>query len=68
MAMLFLFFKSGDPAVVGGGTGNYRPISLVFLVSKVLERIVHNALMEHVLEFLTGNLVFGWGVLPKRRF
>ena len=36
-------FKSGDPS----STANYRPISLLSLVSKVLERIVHNAFMDH---------------------
>ena len=30
--------------------GNYRPISLLSLVSKTLERIVHNTLMSHVIE------------------
>ena len=50
-------FKAGDPAVVG----NYRPISLLSLVSKVLERVVHNALMEHVLEHnLVSDRQFGF--------
>ncbi len=39
-------FKSGESAEVA----NYRPISLLPLVSKLLERQVHNALMQHVLE------------------
>ena len=30
--------------------GNYRHISLLSLVSKALERIVHNTLMSHVIE------------------
>lgn len=33
-------FKKGDPSEVG----NYRPISLLSLISKILERIVHNSL------------------------
>ena len=40
-------FKSGDPAVVG----NYRPISLLSLVSKALERIVHNTLISRYREW-----------------
>ena len=31
-------FKSGDPSV----TSNYRPLSLLSLVSKIMERIIHN--------------------------
>ena len=38
-------FKAGDPALAS----NYRPISLLSLVSKLLERFIHNALLEHVL-------------------
>ena len=37
------------------------PISLLSLVSKVLERVVHNALMEHVLEHnLVSDRQFGF--------
>ena len=39
-------FKSGDPAAVG----NYRPISLLSITSKLLERLIHNALLSHVIE------------------
>ena len=57
MSNVVPIFKSGDPAVVG----NYHPISLLSLVSKVLERIVHNALMEHVLEHnLVSDRQFGF--------
>ena len=38
--------KSGDPALAK----NYRPISLLSLVSKILERVVHEALLTHVLD------------------
>ena len=38
--------KSGDPSLVN----NYRPISLLSLTSKLLERIVHEALLIHVLK------------------
>ena len=36
--------KSGDPSLVN----NYRPISLLSLVSKILERIVHSNLMDYL--------------------
>ena len=39
-------FKAGDPTEVC----NYRPISLLSVTSKLLERIVHNALLDHVLK------------------
>ena len=39
-------FKSGDASQAS----NYRPKSLLSLVSKVLERLVHNAIMSHVLD------------------
>ena len=38
--------KDGDPSLVS----NYRPISLLSLSSKLLERLVHEALLVHVLE------------------
>ena len=37
-------FKSGDPTQVK----NYRPISLLWKISKVLERIIYNKLIDHV--------------------
>ena len=44
---VYLCNKAGDPALAS----NYRPISLLSLVSKLLERFIHNALLEHVLEY-----------------
>ena len=38
--------KGGDASL----TNNYRPISLLSLISKLLERLVHQALLGHVLE------------------
>ncbi len=51
-------FKAGDPKLAS----NYRPISLLSLLSKVLERIVHN----EVVEYLTFNLASG--VADLRQF
>ena len=50
-------YKSGDKA----DAGNYRPISLLSLASKLLERLVHNALMSHVLDHgLLADSQFGF--------
>ena len=38
-------YKVGDPSLVS----NYRPISLLSLPSKILERIVHNKLLDYLL-------------------
>lgn len=38
-------YKKGDASLVS----NYRPISLLSLVSKLLERLIHSALMAHVM-------------------
>ena len=37
--------KSGDPSLAS----NYRPISLLSLVSKVLERLIHSKLLNYIL-------------------
>ena len=37
-------FKHGDPSLVN----NYRPISLLSLLSKTLERYVHNHYLAHI--------------------
>ena len=37
-------FKSGDKSLVN----NYHPISLLCVLSKVLERIVYNQVMDHI--------------------
>jgi len=37
-------FKSGDPTLAK----NYRPISLLSVTSKVLERIIYNKIVDHV--------------------
>ena len=39
-------FKKGDT----GLASNYRPISLLSLVGKIQERLVHNSLLEHLLD------------------
>ena len=38
-------FKAGDPKLVS----NYRPISLLSLPSKLLERFIHNSLLDYIL-------------------
>ena len=48
-------FKASDPST------NYCPISLLFIISMILERPVHNSLMAHILEhdlLLTNQLGF----------
>jgi len=42
-------YKSGDKTSVT----NYKPISLLFIFSKVLERIVYNNIIEHVWQIST---------------
>jgi len=42
-------FKSGDNAIVS----NYRPISLLCIISKVIEKIIFNAITEFVSDSLT---------------
>ena len=37
-------FKTGDPSSIS----NYRPISLLSLISKVLEKIIHNRVMAYL--------------------
>ena len=50
-------YKSGDTAL----TSNYRPISLLLLCSKILERIIHNKLMKHLVEHhLLSDRQFGF--------
>ena len=52
-------FKSGDKSSVC----NYRPISLLCILSKVLERIVYNSMLKHVEGSLTKHQ---FGFLPNR--
>ena len=52
-------FKSGDRMMVS----NYRPISLLCVISKVLERLVYN----NIIHFLDGTFSkFQFGFLPGR--
>ena len=52
-------FKSGDRTMVS----NYRPISLLSIISKVLERIVYN----NIIHFLEGSFSDSqFGFLPGR--
>ena len=44
-------FKKGDKCC----PGNYRPISLLPAISKVLERVVHNKLSDFLRSWLTSN-------------
>ena len=59
-----VFKGKGDPCCVA----NYRPISLLSLPSKVLERIVHNRLLKYLRanNIHPVNLVFAL-VAPLRR-
>ena len=52
-------FKSGDRSAIK----NYRPISLLCIVSKVLERLVYDKILPFLLQQLT---VFQFGFLPNR--
>ena len=52
-------YKSGDKSLVS----NYRPISLLCILSKVLERIVYNNLLVYLKQTLT---VHQFGFLPGR--
>jgi len=52
-------YKSGNKSSVC----NYRPISLLCILSKVLERIVYNDTIEHVRQLSTN---YQFGFLPKR--
>lgn len=50
-------YKSGDPSYVS----NYRPISLLSLPSKILERLVHNRLSDYLhLNSLISTSQFGF--------
>ena len=51
-------FKSDEPSLVS----NYRSISLLSIVSKIQERVVHNSLMLHVLQhnFLSARQLASW--------
>ena len=52
-------YKAGDKTSVR----NYRPISLLSCTSKVLERIIYNKIINHVLESVTPEQ---FGFLPNR--
>ena len=54
-------FKSADPAL----PSNYRPISILPIVSKVLERHVYNLVSNH-LALSSPISAFQWGFMPKR--
>ena len=51
--------KSGDRTLVN----NYRPISLLCILSKVLERIIYNCIMNFMINSFTP---YQFGFLPKR--
>ena len=50
-ALVVPIFKKGDKCC----PGNYRPISLLPAISKVLERVVHNKLSDFLRSWLTSN-------------
>ena len=52
-------FKSGDKAAVT----NYRPISLLCSVSKLLERLVYNHLIDFIFSAISSSQ---FGFLPNR--
>ena len=59
MAYPFTIFKSGDKYSVR----NYRPISLLSVVSKVLERLVYNGMVD----FITNSIsTYQYGLLRGR--
>ena len=58
MANIVPVYKSGDPSLVS----NYRPISLLCCISKVLERCVYNYIYPLVKDCITENQ---FGFLPK---
>ena len=50
-------FKKGNASLVS----NYRPISLFSLVGKLLERVVHSALLDHIIkESIISDSQFGF--------
>ena len=56
---IILIFKSGNRSQVN----NYRPISLLCIISKVLEKIVYN----HIIGFLLNSIyIYQFGFLPGR--
>ena len=54
-------FKSSDPSL----PKNYRPISILPIVSKLLERHVHSLVFKHLLESHPIS-PFQWGFMPRR--
>lgn len=54
-------FKSADPAL----PSNYRPISILPIVSKVLERHIYNLVFDH-LAISSPISISQWGFMPNR--
>ena len=54
-----LFFNQGDKSLIQ----NYRPISLLCSISKVLERLIYNNIIEHVSSSISD---FQFGFLQHR--
>ena len=57
--MITPIFKSGDKASVS----NYRPISLLCCISKVLERLIYDKTIDFVVKSISSDQ---YGFLPKR--
>ena len=57
LAKAIPFFKYGDRT----DSNNYRPISILPILSKILERVVHSQLLDHVEKYhLLTNCQYGY--------
>ena len=64
IAKITPIFKKGEKYILG----NYRPISILPVISKVLERIMYNRIYKHVTEnnllYIINSLVFRETIPP----
>lgn len=54
MAKLIPIFKCGDIKL----TCNYRPISLLSIINKILEKLIHRRITEFLISFINFNTDF----------